>query len=84
MNTIKAFNEWTKEYTDKDNFASFTDHVCARMLLFSLWNYRQEEVDGLKKAFRQVLENHIDYEEFDNDDALFINKCKEMVKGKAE
>ena len=47
---MEEFKKWCDEYLDESNFESLSDHMMARMLLLSLWQYRQEEIDKLARG----------------------------------
>jgi hypothetical protein len=51
-----TFKEWCDQYTSRENFDNFDDSMVSRMLLYSLWEHRQEEIDKLRDEHTKLKE----------------------------
>lgn len=75
--SFEEFKKWKNQYRSKENFDRLEDHMMADMLLYSLWNYRDEQekeklqaVEERERILRQAVEFYaeIDHWNFDKTD----------------
>lgn len=53
--SMKKFKDWCDQYTDPRNFSDEMSHMVSRMLLFSLWDFKDKENEKLENALRESV-----------------------------